>query len=469
MKKLKIFLVAALLCVFVAAVSFVACTDNSSNNQSGTSSDVGGSSNNNSDENSKHTDHSPSSEWGQSATEHWQVCGVGGEVLTGTRAAHKDDIDDGLCDTCKYVVDEVKGKLIRFTLKVDGTYEIVGADKSITGKLTIPSTYKKVAVTSIETGIPGSGAFKDCNKITELVIPNSITYIEDAQFFGCSGLTSITIPFVGEYSNGSGQTNFGHLFVRYSYNYYNDYVPNSLKNVKITGGAKIDSEAFRYCSSIEKIELPETVTEIGASAFRDCTNLASINLPNAISEVKPFMFSGCSNLTSLTIPNNVVSIGKGAFKECVKLTALNIPDNVTSVSGAFYGCSAEIKWGANAVITTIGDEAFSEYTGANITLPDSITSIGEEAFKGCTAQIKWGDNPTITEIGTKAFYGYAGTNLYIPLSVVSIGRSALGACKNLTSITYPGDRSQWAAIQKSYSGLRDSVIINCIDGVVGQD
>ncbi|HBF44450.1 MAG TPA: hypothetical protein DDW16_02290, partial [Clostridiales bacterium] len=79
-------------------------------------------------------------------------------------------------------------------------------------------------------------------------------------------------------------------------------------------------------------------------------------------------------------------IGESAFYNCGSLTSITIGNSVTSIGGgAFFGCTAEIKWGDNPTITNIGEYAFSEYEGTSITIPDSVTSICNLAFYNCSS------------------------------------------------------------------------------------
>ena len=120
------------------------------------------------------------------------------------------------------------------------------------------------SVTSI-----GDMAFSSCSGLTSITIPDSVTSIGNWAFDGCSGLTSITIPFVGEKLDGTGETSFDHIF--------GIGVPDSLKEVVITGGASIGDRAFYRCSGLTSITIPDSVTSIGEFAFYDCSGLITIN------------------------------------------------------------------------------------------------------------------------------------------------------------------------------------------------
>ncbi len=101
----------------------------------------------------------------------------------------------------------------------------------------------------------------------------------------------------------------------------------------------IGSEAFKDCSSLASITLPNSVTSIGNNAFHDCNSLTSVTLPNSVTSIGNNAFFSCSSLESVTVGNSVTSIGAGAFYGCDSLTSITIPDSVTSVGvGAFSGC-----------------------------------------------------------------------------------------------------------------------------------
>ena len=152
-------------------------------------------------------------------------------------------------------------------------------------------------------------------------------------------MASITIPYVGEKADGSG-THFGYIFGASSYDYNDDYVPESLKEVIITGGTSIGNDAFYGCSGLTSITIPNSVTSIGSSAFYGCSGLTSITIPESVKSIGVGAFRGCSGLTSITIPNSVTSIEDFTFSGCSGLTNITIPDSIKSIGDyAFDGCS----------------------------------------------------------------------------------------------------------------------------------
>ena len=118
----------------------------------------------------------------------------------------------------------------------------------------------------------------------------------------------------------------GEAYVRFSENYY-------------TSNDKLGDYAFYGCSGLTSLTIPSSVTEIGESAFQDCSGLTSLTLPSGVTSISNHAFSGCSGLTSLTIPSGVTEIGWGVFDGCKGLTSLTIPSSVTSIGDyAFSGC-----------------------------------------------------------------------------------------------------------------------------------
>ena len=297
---------------------------------------------------------------------------------------------------------------------------------------------------------------------------NSVTSIGNYAFRGCTSLTSVTIP---------------------------DSV------------TEIGASTFEHCTSLKSITIPNSVTEIRGWAFYDCTSLTSITIPDSIKEIGSSAFSGCTSLASITIPNSVTSIGNYAFGYCTSLTSITIPNSVTSIStDAFYGCISLTSITIPNSVTEIGSYAFSGCTSLkNITIPDSVTDIGSYAFSGCrslTAINVASENQNyvsvngvlynkkktvlkcypagkkdknykildgVTSIDDRAFYGCTGlTSVTMPGSVTSIGESAFEDCSSLTNITIPNSVTKigWYAF-KGCTSLKSITIPNSVTEIGG--
>ncbi|MBQ3616844.1 MAG: leucine-rich repeat protein, partial [Bacteroidales bacterium] len=171
------------------------------------------------------------------------------------------------------------------------------------------------------------------------------------------------------------------------------------------------------------------------------------------------VFNSCTSLTSVTIPENVTAIGERAFVNCYSLTSVTIPENVTSIGeDAFFGvrhiinksnCTDPDHWGAFVENGTVdGDFVYENDTkaklllyigkGGDITIPESVTAIGDKAFFNCKSLTSVTIPESVTSIGSDAFFNCTSlTSVTIPESVTSIGKSAFSSCSSLTSVTIP--------------------------------
>ena len=326
--------------------------------------------------------------------------------------------------------------------------------------ITIPNS-----VTSI-----GDSAFSDCTSLTSITIPNSVTSIGDWAFYECTSLTSITIP--------NSVTSIG-----YDAFYDTPWLKaQQEKNpLVIVNGILIDGTA-----ASGNVVIPNSVTSIGDYAFSDCTSLTSITIPNSVTSIGYKAFYDCTSLTSITIPNSVTSIGSYAFEGTPWLKAMQnenplvivndilidgstasgkvvIPNTVNKIAdSAFKGIYSEASDQYESSITSItipnsvtsiGDFVFSDCESlTSITIPNSVTSIGNDAFQNCTNLKSITIPNSVTSIGSGAFYNCTSlTSITIPNSVTSIGSAAFSWCRSLTSITIPN----------SVTSIGESAFYNC--------
>ena len=136
-------------------------------------------------------------------------------------------------------------------------------------------------------------------------------------------------------------------------------IPATIEGINVTS---IGDWAFRDCTSLTSVDIPDTVTSIGNLAFFDCASLTSVTIPNSVTSIGNSAFSGCGSLTNVTIGNGVTSIGDEAFCYCSSLTSVDIPDSVTSIGrAAFSRCGSLNSVTIGNGVTSIGDSAFYDH------------------------------------------------------------------------------------------------------------
>ena len=370
-------------------------------------------------------------------------------ITSGLNLTAYADVKTGKCgDNVTYSLDTSTG-----VLTISGT-----------GKMTdyhyYDSTpfYKdtKIKVITIDFGVTSIGeyAFSNCTSLTSITIPSSVTSIGGGAFCWCTSLTSITIPSsvtsigggVFEYCTGltsvaipDSVTSIGGGVFEYCTRLASITIPDSVTSI---GG-----DAFFGCISLTSVTIPDSVTSIGGDAFYGCISLTSVTIPNSVTNIGNAAFRGCTGLTSVTIPDSVTSIGKYAFRDCTSLTSVTIPNSVTSISdGAFDNCyftfenfvnNSNVELNDSSKPTIVDTDAGGfcikdnelanmrpVYAIGEITIPNSVTSIGKFAFGNCTSL----------------------TSVTIPNSVTSIRESAFEDCTRLKDVYYTGSQSEWNKI-----------------------
>lgn len=295
---------------------------------------------------------------------------------------------------------------IIFLTDGEGTITSLTAHGKTLSAITIPNSIGGKTITAI-----GESAFSGNTKITSVSIPSSVTQIKGQAFNECSGLTAVA------FAEGSQLSTIGiHAF----------YFCSKLTSIIIPASVtNIGSRAFEGCGELGSIvvesgnttyksdgnclltydgktlilgcknsKIPNSVQSIGARAFYACSKLTSITIPNDVTSIGDEAFEGCEGLTSMTIGNNVASIGKDAFWACNKFMSITVANGNTTYKSEgdclltydgktlILGCkNSTIPYG----VETIEEYAFAYRELDSITIPDSVTSIGDGAFEGCGA------------------------------------------------------------------------------------
>lgn len=296
---------------------------------------------------------------------------VGSDRLTSIVVDTENEAFDSR-DNCNAIIEKATNTLVFGSTKTVipntvtsiGPYAFVGL--SIT-TITIPSS-----VTTI-----GKGAFGGC-RFTSLTIPSTVTSINSNAFETCPYLTNVTFL---------GATNIGVCAF---------WKCSKLTSVNL--GSQVTSigdQAFSECKKLTSISIPSTVHTIGQMAFDGCSELTSVTLNEGIEEIQLYAFA-YTDINSIRIPASVSQIGAGIFTCCNSLTSI-VVDEDNEVYDSRGNCNAIIKKanreliaGCNTTEIPCGVEIISNYSfiaminRTSITIPASVTSIGDAAFQYCT-------------------------------------------------------------------------------------
>ncbi len=385
------------------------------------------------------------------------------------------------------------GLTYRITSEADHTAEVAQNSASGYVKIAPYITYdgERYDVTAI-----GARAFLSCRNIKTVDIPNSVILIGESAFADCSGMTSITIP---------------------------------------ESVTQIDYDAFFGCDSLTEVTIPNSVTTLDDCVFFECQGLTTINIGSSVNSLSPSIVYYCSNLKEINvdadndyyssedgvvyskdkstliicpaaktemaihasvtkigdyafyfgslrtidIPNSVVEIGDAAFCNCRDLTMLTIPASMTTIGeGVFGGCLSLKSVDIGNSLTEINNSVFSQCSSlTNIVIPNSVKKIGEKAFYNCTSLRSIDIPNSVTMIGESAFSGCSSLkSVDISNSATMIGESAFYSCTSLESVDIPdtvtviGESAfsgcislQSATLSKSLTTLPFELFSDCIN------
>lgn len=155
-------------------------------------------------------------------------------------------------------------------------------------------------------------------------------------------------------------------------------------SVVFTGVTAIGTRAFKNCTHLKTVVIPDSVTSIGRGAFANCASIETVDIPDSIGIISSNTFYNCIRLRSVRIPDSVTTIGTGAFVHCTHLGSVVVPDSVTTIGAkAFHTCYQLRSLTIGHNVVNIGSSAFGYCKQlASVILPPSVTNIDFAAFVG---------------------------------------------------------------------------------------
>lgn len=303
--------------------------------------------------------------------------------------------------------------------------EVCGTEDANVTTLNIPSTVQINSETYTVIGVSSWG-LDDLKSLKTVNLPNTVRYIGRGAFSGDNELQTVNIP--------SSVTSIGeHSF----------YQCTKLQSITIPSTmTSIGNATFYECSSLSSITIPDNVTSIGGSAFYRCSSLPTVTIPAKVTSIGSMAFSGCSGLTSVNFAtgSELTTIGLSAFSSCSSLTSIDIPATVTAIEQtAFENCTllATITMPSGSQLTTVGGGCFANTAWEGNQPDNSLIYISNVLYK-CKGSV-----PNVTvKAGTESILTAAfkdNTNLQtisIPASLTTIGESVFWGCTNLNSVTF---------------------------------
>ena len=322
----------------------------------------------------------------------------------------------------------------------------------------IPSKINGYTITGINTQ-----AFKNNKKLKGIIIPDTVTYVEDSLFSGCISLTDvdlgkgITVITNGMFYNCKNLESLTipeqieRFYDRYSYTGNSSDKPFegcvNLKNIYFK--AK-DISLVRYLSlpSLTNIVIGSTVESLPDRAFSGYKYLENVTFENGLLVLPNECFKNCTGLKSITLPDSMMSVGKSAFENCYNIKSVTFSENLNTIAdSAFKGCSSIENLSFNKNLREIGNNAFEECSSVkNVTFNDLLNTIGESAFANCSSVEKVDLPESVSSVGKDAFEGCkAIKNITLSSKLNYVNDGVFSGCSSLESVDLPDNISEIGA------------------------
>ena len=298
----------------------------------------------------------------------------------------------------------------------------------------------------------GMGVFEGCTNLVKVTLPDSLREIPDDTFNGCTSLTTVNIPSnvarIGENAFRDCES-LSEITLPDKVSSIGKYAFDNTKIKNFTLPKECETlgdYCFQDCVELESVDWNDICTTVSKSCFDGCVKLTKFNFKPCITTLLDSAFRECG-FTSIDVPNTVTSVGAHAFRENVNLESANLMANITEVPrSCFFGDVKLKSINYSETITSLGSNCFQDCgltTLDQSVLSENITEISSYAFSGCAFEGEITIPSQITAIGDNSFNSCENiTKLIVSEGVETIGKSAFASCTNLSEVNLPSTLSE---------------------------
>lgn len=295
--------------------------------------------------------------------------------------------------------------------------------------------------------------FSNCYSLLSITIPNSVNKIESYAFYHCYSLSEIqlsnTLDTIGNYAfsgidsipNITLPASLSYFGIGNSSNFENIYIENGNEYFSSVNGVLYTADTtsiVAFPGLKNTLQLPNTITIIPDYAFAN-SDIMSIEIPNTVTHIGENAFIYCTYLTSITIPNSVVELGESAFSYCYALRNITLSSSLFKINDyTFFNCDSLLTIEVPETVDSIGNSVFYGcHNLSSLILPNSLNYIGEACFRYCDSLTYFTFPESLSTI-SRYLFQYSGlTTINIPETIDSISSSAFSNCQNLNNVTIP--------------------------------
>lgn len=351
--------------------------------------------------------------------------------------------------------------------------------------LSVPDTLSGYTIIGI-----GEYAFYDCEKITNVELPSTITTLETHSLAGLKSVTlgkKVQTIFEGAFSYPRGGAGVrlstitlnssnpyfvmqnGVLYNKsktkliyaaspadnftvpstvtaisaYAFSHGNITPRNTIQKITIPSSVKtIGDDAFLNCDDLTTVTFSGTgLTTIGEEAFFGCSALTTLNLPSTLTSIGDSAFTYCSSLKSIDLPDGLIRINSYMFESCTKLSSVDFPASLLSIdTGAFYSCTSLSSVSLPNSLKQIKSSAFYNCSSlTDIVIPDSVGTIDGYVFKYCTSLKNVTFPKNVSSFGTYIFSDCTALeSVTLPENLTVLNYGTFYKCSALKEVSLPG-------------------------------